>query len=264
MKCLQKDPANRYQTIDKFVADIQHFIKHTYFPQLASSNLSRESLDAGFGSGSKSDITDVYLSLHRTIKTATDWLTNALQKHLSKNQSNICVKKTGKISEVEVLQKPELDYKIRRMREWAGKLLVVVLIFYGFIFVDYLISVKVPANFYYGLFRSAIVVWLLRFIVIKGRLPLMKEKHHEYPILIMVLLLFAVIILAFLSTHLSIFDYKVGQNAWPALHKAQLDTGREAHLSGSIATALMSKWKDLLTEPPKIGKIDVLAAKLAS
>jgi quinol monooxygenase YgiN len=40
------------------------------------------------------------------------------------------------------------------------------------------------------------------------------------------------------------------------------ETGREAHLSGPIAAALMSKWKDLLAEPPKIEKIEVLAAKL--
>jgi len=42
------------------------------------------------------------------------------------------------------------------------------------------------------------------------------------------------------------------------------ETGREAHLSGPIAAALMAKWKDLLSEPPKIQKIDVLAAKLAA
>jgi quinol monooxygenase YgiN len=42
------------------------------------------------------------------------------------------------------------------------------------------------------------------------------------------------------------------------------DAGRGAHLSGPIATALMSKWKDLLTEPPKIQKVDVLAAKLGA
>jgi quinol monooxygenase YgiN len=42
------------------------------------------------------------------------------------------------------------------------------------------------------------------------------------------------------------------------------NTGRDAHLSGPIAAALMSKWKDLLSEPPKIEKIDVLAAKLAN
>jgi quinol monooxygenase YgiN len=41
------------------------------------------------------------------------------------------------------------------------------------------------------------------------------------------------------------------------------ETGREAHLSGPIATALMAKWKDLLAEPPNIRKVDILAAKLA-
>jgi len=40
------------------------------------------------------------------------------------------------------------------------------------------------------------------------------------------------------------------------------ESGREAHLSGPIATALMTKWKDLLAEAPEIKKIGVLAAKL--
>ncbi|HTV39976.1 MAG TPA: hypothetical protein VMF08_05340 [Candidatus Sulfotelmatobacter sp.] len=42
------------------------------------------------------------------------------------------------------------------------------------------------------------------------------------------------------------------------------EAGREAHLSGPIAAALMAKWKDLLSEPPAINKIDVLAAKLVA
>ena len=42
------------------------------------------------------------------------------------------------------------------------------------------------------------------------------------------------------------------------------DSGRQAHLSGAIATALMESWKDLLSEPPKIEMVDVLAAKLTS
>jgi len=41
------------------------------------------------------------------------------------------------------------------------------------------------------------------------------------------------------------------------------ETGREAHLSGPIAAALMAKWKELLSEPPNIKKVDILAAKLA-
>jgi quinol monooxygenase YgiN len=40
------------------------------------------------------------------------------------------------------------------------------------------------------------------------------------------------------------------------------DAGRQAHLSGPIAAALMAKASELLTKPPVIEKIDVLAAKL--
>ena len=42
------------------------------------------------------------------------------------------------------------------------------------------------------------------------------------------------------------------------------DAGRQAHLSGPIASALMAKASELLSEPPKIEKLDVLAAKLKS
>ena len=40
------------------------------------------------------------------------------------------------------------------------------------------------------------------------------------------------------------------------------ESGREAHLSGPIAGALMAKADDLLSEPPTIEKIDILASKL--
>jgi quinol monooxygenase YgiN len=40
------------------------------------------------------------------------------------------------------------------------------------------------------------------------------------------------------------------------------DAGRQAHLAGRVAAALMSKASDLLAKPPVIEKIDVLAAKL--
>jgi len=40
------------------------------------------------------------------------------------------------------------------------------------------------------------------------------------------------------------------------------EAGREAHLTGRVAAALMAKAPDLLAEPPKIEKIDLLAAKL--
>jgi quinol monooxygenase YgiN len=39
------------------------------------------------------------------------------------------------------------------------------------------------------------------------------------------------------------------------------DEGRDAHLNGKIAEALMAKAGELLAEPPKIEKVDVLAAK---
>ena len=41
------------------------------------------------------------------------------------------------------------------------------------------------------------------------------------------------------------------------------ESGRQAHLSGPIAAALMANWEELLSEPPKIEMVDVLAAKLA-
>jgi quinol monooxygenase YgiN len=40
------------------------------------------------------------------------------------------------------------------------------------------------------------------------------------------------------------------------------DSGRNAHLGGQIAAALMAKAPDLLAQPPQIEKVDVLAAKL--
>jgi len=39
------------------------------------------------------------------------------------------------------------------------------------------------------------------------------------------------------------------------------EQGRNAHLGGRVAAALMAKAADLLAEPPKIEKHDVLAAK---
>jgi quinol monooxygenase YgiN len=39
------------------------------------------------------------------------------------------------------------------------------------------------------------------------------------------------------------------------------DAGRTAHLNGPIAKALMSKAGELLANPPKIDKLDLLAAK---
>ena len=40
------------------------------------------------------------------------------------------------------------------------------------------------------------------------------------------------------------------------------EAGRQAHLSGRVAAALMAKASDLLARPPSIEKLDVLANKL--
>ncbi len=42
------------------------------------------------------------------------------------------------------------------------------------------------------------------------------------------------------------------------------EAGRQAHLSGPIAAALMARASELLAEPPRIDKVDVLAAKLSA
>lgn len=39
------------------------------------------------------------------------------------------------------------------------------------------------------------------------------------------------------------------------------EAGREAHLSGEIAKALMGRADELLSEPPAIHKIDIIAEK---
>jgi quinol monooxygenase YgiN len=39
------------------------------------------------------------------------------------------------------------------------------------------------------------------------------------------------------------------------------EEGRDAHLAGKVAAALMEKAAELLAEPPKIEKIDIIAAK---
>lgn len=42
------------------------------------------------------------------------------------------------------------------------------------------------------------------------------------------------------------------------------ESGRQAHLAGQLAAALMAQAPELLSRPPAIDQIDVLAAKLPS
>ena len=58
------------------------------------------------------------------------------------------------------------------------------------------------------------------------------------------------------------FAIKLGPSTFGIFDAFPDDSGRQAHLSGRIAAALMAKAPDLLAEAPSIEKVDVLAAKL--
>lgn len=58
------------------------------------------------------------------------------------------------------------------------------------------------------------------------------------------------------------FALKMGPSTFGIFDAFPDDAGRDAHLSGRVAEALMAKAGDLLSQPPDIRKIDVLAAKL--
>lgn len=58
------------------------------------------------------------------------------------------------------------------------------------------------------------------------------------------------------------FGIQMGPSTFGIFDAFPDEAGRQAHLSGKVAAALMAKASDLLAEPPKIAKVDVLAAKL--
>ena len=76
---------------------------------------------------------------------------------------------------------------------------------------------------------------------------------------------------AFLRSALPLVQAETGTRSWYALKMAPeifgiFDTfddeaGRNAHLSGKVAAALMEKASDLLSRPPVIEKIEILTAK---
>ena len=57
------------------------------------------------------------------------------------------------------------------------------------------------------------------------------------------------------------FALKLGPSNFGIFDTFADESGREAHLSGKVAAALMEKAPDLLAEAPKINKLDLLAAK---
>lgn len=76
----------------------------------------------------------------------------------------------------------------------------------------------------------------------------------------------------FLKGGLAIVEGEPATTAWFALRLGPStfgifdafpdEAGRQAHLSGQVAAALMAKASELLAEPPGIQKVEVLAAKL--
>ena len=59
------------------------------------------------------------------------------------------------------------------------------------------------------------------------------------------------------------FALRLSKNEFGIFDAFPDHAGRKAHLNGPIATALMAKAGELLAEPPKIEKVDLLAVKLA-
>jgi len=59
------------------------------------------------------------------------------------------------------------------------------------------------------------------------------------------------------------FAVRLGPSTFGIFDVFPDETGRQAHLQGPIAAALMAKASELLSVPPTIEKLDVLAAKLA-
>ena len=58
------------------------------------------------------------------------------------------------------------------------------------------------------------------------------------------------------------FGVRLGPSTFAIFDAFPDDAGRQAHLAGKVAAALMAKAGDLLAQPPSIKMADVLASKL--
>ncbi|PYL78142.1 MAG: antibiotic biosynthesis monooxygenase [Verrucomicrobia bacterium] len=58
------------------------------------------------------------------------------------------------------------------------------------------------------------------------------------------------------------FGIRLGPTTFAIFDAFPDEAGRQAHLSGKVAAALMAKAPELLAEAPVIEKVDILAAKL--
>jgi quinol monooxygenase YgiN len=76
----------------------------------------------------------------------------------------------------------------------------------------------------------------------------------------------------FLKSALPLVDAEPGTVSWFAIQQGPSsfaifdtfddETGRNAHLNGKVAAALMARAGELLAQPPAIHRIDILANKL--
>ena len=58
------------------------------------------------------------------------------------------------------------------------------------------------------------------------------------------------------------FGIQLGPTTFGIFDAFPDEEGRQAHLTGKVAAALMAKAPDLFAQPPSIEKVDILAAKL--
>lgn len=58
------------------------------------------------------------------------------------------------------------------------------------------------------------------------------------------------------------FAIRIGPSTFGIFDAFPDDAGRQAHMVGRVADALMAQAPDLLAQPPSIERIDVLASKL--
>ncbi len=60
------------------------------------------------------------------------------------------------------------------------------------------------------------------------------------------------------------YGIRLGPSTFGIFDTFAAESGREAHLNGRVAAALMAKAGELLAKPPVIEKCDVLEAKVAA
>jgi quinol monooxygenase YgiN len=58
------------------------------------------------------------------------------------------------------------------------------------------------------------------------------------------------------------YAIKLGPSTYGIFDTFPDDKGRQAHLSGKVAAALMANASELLSQPPQIEQVEILAAKI--